>query len=124
MPAYNFQAWKASRVESGELTQTIRKKRKRPTVLGDIIYLYFGMRTKKCRKLGEGDCISVQDFILYGRELFKIADIDIPAIPWGDGDKLAKKDGFDTWEDFVNFFEKEYGLPFLDAEIIRWRKTV
>ena len=123
MPAYNFKERHADDVESGKKLQTIRKKRKRPTVLGDIIYLYKGMRTKKCRKLGEGDCISVQDFILYSDKLFRIADIDIPALPWGDGLKLAKKDGFDTWEEFVNFFDKEYGLPFLDGEIIRWRKT-
>jgi len=121
MPAYNFKKEFAYLVETGQKLQTIREVRKRKTALGDKIFLYSGMRTKACRLLGMGEIVGVQKFILHSRETFTIADIDIPAMPWKDGLKLARQDGFDTWEEFVKFFEDHYGLPFF-GEIIRWRK--
>ena len=62
MPALNFKAEFAPLVESGEKRQTIRKLRKdgRDPKVGDALYLYTGMRTKKCRKLGIAPCESVQ----------------------------------------------------------------
>lgn len=125
MPAYNFVPRHVKKVESGQKTQTIRKKRKRPTVVDDIMYLFAGMRTKHCRRLGNGPVISVEDFYLPDRECFRIGD------DWNHnwfiaeeddaGLMLAKADGFDTWDEFVDFFEELYGLPFIDGEIIKWR---
>lgn len=125
MPAYNYQAQHASKVESGEKTQTIRKKRKRPTVVGDIMYNFTGMRTKHCRRLGEDPVISVEDFFLPDNEVFRIGDDYDHAWFIAEEDDaglmLAKADGFNSWEDFVKFFEAQHGLPF-EGEIIKWRK--
>ncbi len=40
-------------VESGEKTQTVRSFPKRVPRIGETAYLYTGLRTKGCRKLGE-----------------------------------------------------------------------
>ena len=62
MAALNFQKQFAPDVESGIKLQTIRAKRKNPIKEGETLYLYTGMRTKKCRKLGEVKCYSVLPF--------------------------------------------------------------
>jgi len=66
MPAYNFKERFAADVESGKKRQTIRRKRKRPTKPGDVLYLYVGMRTKRCRKLREAPCESVVSILIMG----------------------------------------------------------
>lgn len=124
MPAYNFKAQFAKMVESGKKTQTIRKVRKYPTKPGQTIYLYAGMRTKRCRKLGEGEIISVEKIEITNLSYFKFGEY--PDIQWFDakeddaGLMLAKADGFEDWESFVEFFKIRYGLPF-QGELIKWR---
>ena len=50
MPAYSFKKQFAAAVKDGSKTQTIRKKRKkRPTVVGDKIILYTGTGEGTCR---------------------------------------------------------------------------
>ena len=61
MPALNFQEQFAAAVESGEKRQTIRSERKRPIKVGDTLYLYTGMRTKRCRKLGSAGCVGIEE---------------------------------------------------------------
>jgi hypothetical protein len=116
MPAYNFKPEFAPLVESGEKRQTIRKKRKRPTKAGDILYLKTGMRTKKCRGLKTVVCLSVRDFMM--DENFWVGDIAISA-----RDSFAFLDGFRPYvgaaDKMTEFFEREYGLPFI-GEVIRW----
>jgi len=116
MPAYNFKAKFADAVESGRKRQTIRKRRKRPTRPGDRLYLYTGMRTKACRKLRENDCLSVEPMVidvgsvrLAGRRLTMV-----------EVDQLSVADGFERADDFFEFFEQHYGLPFDEAELIKW----
>jgi len=41
---------------SNKKRQTIRKLRKRPIMVGDRLHLYWKLRTKECRKLGEAIC--------------------------------------------------------------------
>lgn len=44
----------------GSKTQTIRKERKHPIKVGDKLYIYWKLRTKECRKLGEAKVTKIQ----------------------------------------------------------------
>lgn len=119
MPAYNFSSEFAPLVGSGEKTQTIRKRRKRPIQVGDTLYLYTGMRTKQCRKLGEATCTAVETIKIYptqqiilGKQILRFSG------RW----KLAKADGFTGLRDFYAFFRDHYGLPFTGI-LIKWEAS-
>lgn len=140
MPALNFQARFAPLVESGEKRQTIRKRRKdgRDPKPGDTLYLYTGMRTKACRKLGEAKCREVFPFQLTARAETGNGNVNMfaglsshrgggsrfRAASLRDGTRsriarLAKADGFSSPEEMVCWFEAAHGLPF-EGLLIRW----
>jgi hypothetical protein len=57
MPAYSFKKRFVPYVLMGNKKQTIRQRRLKGFAKpGDTIYLYYGMRTKNCAKIGEGNC--------------------------------------------------------------------
>ncbi len=117
MPALNFKKQFAPKVESGKKRQTIRRKRRdgkypRP---GQTLYLYTGMRTKSCRKLGEETCKSSLPILIDGRNVvvggqLLSADEEL---------KLAQADGFEGVEDFRNFFSNQDADAF-DGVLICW----
>jgi len=117
MPAYNFKAQFADDVENGRKRQTIRPKRKRKTKPGETLFLYTGMRTKKCRKLCEVVCESVTPIKIYSGLRIRVGNGWLSSIA-GVGD-LALSDGFKNVNEFYEFFEKQYGLPF-EGELIKW----
>lgn len=117
MPAYNFKKEFAPLVESGQKRQTIRQRRKRPTKVGDTLYLYTGMRTRDCRKLRETICINVKRIkitnngVNLGNQYLYISHKE--------EDELAKADGFESYSAFKYFFETHYSLPFIGV-LIQW----
>lgn len=126
MPALNFQARFAPFVESGEKRQTIRAHRTHPIYVGDHLYLYTGMRTKQCRKLGEAVCTEIVpvkifkggstflgDSLLGPRQMEKLAIAD--GFTAGDGSRYRVR----ACEKMVDWFEKTHGLPFRGV-LIRW----
>jgi len=119
MPALNFQNRFADQVESGQKRQTIRLQRKRPIVVNDKLYLYTGMRTKHCRKLGETYCRQVTP-IKMGRNYVHLMtegepwDMGPPAREW-----FARRDGFDSWKAMCQWFSRQHGLPF-EGVLIVW----
>lgn len=124
MPAYNFKARFAPLVESGEKRQTIRKPRKRPTVAGDRLKLYTGMRTKACRLFFFGTCQSVEPVVIDIREtvqLFPAPYVEVAGklLPYSDMLALAEADGFSSVWEMVEFFKSTYGLP-AALELIKW----
>ena len=117
MPAINFKKQFADMVDRGEKTQTIRQIWSNPIKAGDTLYLYTGMRTKSCRKLGEVLCRKVSpitvnpaniqiDGQLYGYLTTKVTN-------------LALADGFFSGAAMGQFFKELYGLPF-DGVLIEW----
>lgn len=91
MPAYSFQKRFVPYIQDGSKRQTIRSRRKHPAKPGDTLYLYYGLRTKHCRKLREEICtdarsIYISDFgiIIFSRML---TDPEIPVFQkkslWG-----------------------------------------
>ncbi len=118
MPALNFQKQFADKVESGKKRQTIRALRKdgRNPQQGQTLYLYTGMRTKGCRKLGEAICKDVPEIYInsYGQVV-----IGTNFLTLTETNKLSKDDGFNTIADFIDFFRQTHGLPF-DGLLIKW----
>ena len=117
MPALNFQKRFAPDVEARIKRNTIRKKRKdgRDPKAGDTLYLYTGMRTKSCRKLGEEICtkavpilIDQKDIVLAGQLLDSDQELT-----------LALLDGFESVSDFQEFFLKGNLCQF-EGVFIEW----
>lgn len=127
MPALNFQKQFAPLVESGEKRQTIRAYRKdgRDPKPGDTLYLYTGMRTKACRKLGEVECKSASEVMVFRRgAVMKNPDDESDRIIRNDenfdaADAFAEEDGFGSMAEMAAWFEKTHGLPF-EGLLIRW----
>ena len=120
MPALNFQERWADPVESGEKGQTIRPERWTPIKVGDRLYLYTGMRTKKCRLLRETTCKEVTPIIV-GTTSIQIVDADSLNVHvdrrWLKA--FAQKDGFLSWREMHDWFRDRYGLPF-EGVLIEW----
>lgn len=117
MPALNFKKRFAEAVEAGWKLQTIRAPRKRPIKPGDRLYLYTGMRTKGCRKLGEGRCTATTKIGV--REHGITCGLQIVIARWRES--FAELDGFGSWIEMREWFRKEYELPFTGV-LIEWRK--
>jgi hypothetical protein len=118
MPAFNFKKQFADLVEKKIKRQIIRAKRAdgRNPHVGDILYLYTGMRTKGCRKLGESICKSVEQITIYESGIV----IDGKWITSCEEElKFVYADGFDNAYDFFGFFNKEHGLPF-EGLLYKW----
>ena len=126
MPALSFAKRFADDVESGKKRQTIRVERKRPVNPGDPLYLYTGMRTKACRKLGESECDEVHRFRREGRGKWWLIEVENR---WGlmergeylgesDIAMMARLDGFDTTAEFEDWFDQYPDGSRLD--LLKW----
>ena len=115
MPAYNFKERFSDTVSDGTKRQTIRPPRKRPTKVGEILYLYTGMRTKNCRLLRQSVCASITPITI---NKVIVLNGDVVCSPDVAND-LALTDGFDNASQLIEFFEEHYGLPF-EGKLIRW----
>lgn len=110
--------------------QTIRGFRKVPITPGERLYLFTGMRTNYCKKIGEAVCYSVTEIIL-DEKGFRTGGDDL-----GEGIKawyhqndffklneFARRDGFKNWKELVDFWKQEHGddcFPF-HGVLIRYR---
>ena len=114
MVAFNFKQQFSRDVELGNKVQTIRRKaRCKP---GDRLQLYTGMRTKQCRKLADAICTTVRTVHIDSDTLL----IDGCGVYGWHRTCRARDDGFDSFDAFVGFFRKQYGLPFR-GNIVSWR---
>lgn len=110
-------------VESGEKTQTVRSFPKRVPRIGETAYLYTGLRTKGCRKLGEAiiEGISVVMINWHSMKLAHFCqDKSQPLAGTGfDIERFAVLDGFSCWKEMRDWFEATHGLPF-EGLLIKW----
>ena len=116
MPAYNFQKRFARLVEQGLKPNTIRARRKRPTVVGDTLYLYTGMRSKNCRRLRVEKCTNVLPITVHARGI-RLGRI---ALSFSECTVLARRDGFVDFTDMRVWFKQTHGLPTRGLELICW----
>ena len=111
MPAFNFKHRFEKQIVSGSKKQTIRNKRKdgRDCKVGDLCFLFVGMRTRLCRRIGVKRCISrATIFINVHGTIF----VDGKMVEIFERHDFAKADGFTCWEEFMEFFKTTHGLPF------------
>jgi hypothetical protein len=57
MPAYSFKERFVPMVVDGSKPHTVRSRRKYPAKVGDPVSLFFGMRTKWCKRLRDETCL-------------------------------------------------------------------
>jgi len=120
MPALNFQNQFVPMVADGTKLHTIRRKRKNPIKVGQMLQLYTGMRTKQCEMIAARLCTAVVPVVIYpnlGRVVLggKMLSLD-------DTLRFAIRDGFANQMDFFKFFER-YPQEVLEREmeVIYWR---
>ena len=117
MPAYNFQARFAPAIKAGTKRQTIRRRRRRPTRPGDTLYLYVGQRTKRCQKLREAICVSVEPIDIHPGYIA----VDGKVLSFLETWDLAQAEGFQSTARFYDFFQDHYGLRLIGVmELIKW----
>lgn len=133
MVAINFKSEFAIAIDAGKKCRTIRRVRKAGNPeCGMVLQLYTGLRTMDCEKIRDVTCTRVRPvlinhmgIVLDGRHLWAG---DAPAYQGGpepdyyDGD-FARADGFDSFGDMAEFFEKQYGLPF-EGQLIEWSLSI
>jgi len=104
MPAYNFQLQFVEPILALEKPHTIRPERKNPTKVGDILYLYTGMRTKKCKLIATSSCTHVERIGIYLNNPQPYVLINDYGISTEAFDRLVRRDGFKCRKDFFEFF--------------------
>lgn len=118
MPAYNFQSRFADQVRCSLKNSTIRAHRKdgRRPKPGQTLYLYTGMRTKKCHLLRKPICRRVSAVRITRRGRIAVRGHWLrPA----ERMNLAAKDGFACSYDLVTWFKRNHSLPF-SGLLIEW----
>lgn len=106
MPAYNFKAQFAPAVEAGSKLGTIRG---RSAKVGATAYLFTGMRTKACRRLGQGTITACTPITL------GFTDSGMTRVKLGSKNlnqaaiiALAVADGFESPRAMVNWFRETH----------------
>lgn len=98
--------------------QSIRAKRRdgRNPHAGETLFLFTGLRTKSCRRLGITPCKSVEEITIESHGI----NVAGEWLRHADVEEVARQDGFDSFEQMLAFFEKEHhGLPVWGL-LIKW----
>lgn len=126
MVAYSFQPQFVPLVESGDKIHTIRalgqKRHARP---GEMVQLYTGMRTSRCRLLFESECLSTSAVLIFPDRTVTIEGETLDDAAKAD---LAVADGFKDFEGFMEFFGRNFSprataenIPF-EGILVKWKK--
>lgn len=108
-----------------------RKGRQGHAKPGDIVYLYFGMRTKWCRKLGQAKCTKTEsieidtagNIRLDGKRL---SYMENSAFAWADGfrpEGSTAKDHVGAFTLMFRFWKATNDLPF-KGTVIYWEPLI
>lgn len=124
MVAYSFRPRFVDPILMGFKRQTIRAKRlgrSRHAREGEVLQLYTGMRTQRCRLIGRATCMSVGPIFLLMKRQVRWDAV------WTDGawrkdiDDFARLDGFENWADMKAFWRAEHpGVEVFEGVLIRW----
>lgn len=126
MVAYSFQPQFIDPILSERKTQTIRAVGKRRHARpGEALQLYTAMRTKQCRIVGRAVCLSVSPIKISFSKMYPGDVITLDGAPriWqGDLDPFAIADGFTSWAEMRQFWEKHHpSLLQFHGFLIRWK---
>lgn len=116
MPAYSFSRMEfVEKILDGSKPHTVRRRRKNPTKVGDVLYLYYKQRTPECRAIGVTVCRWVLPMVIYVQA--RLVKLNGHILPIKKLQKLAQMDGFDDIVSFFEFFE-QYGKDVLDDFVL------
>lgn len=111
---------------SGEKKQTIRNKRKGQAKPGDPLYLFYGMRTKWCKRLKNTICTNVKEIQIKRTGSVYIGGRKLTIL---EKDTLAYNDGFrnenmpgttaNCFQTMFRWWKMTHTLPF-KGDIIYW----
>ncbi len=123
MGLYNFKPQFVPFILDGSKSHTIRGPRVRPDEVGNTMYLYTGLRTKRARLLLKAPCIRVERIRIVGPSLHEGLQIfvDDELLTRDEAEALAHRDGFRDVRplgQMANFWHGR--LPFTGA-IYHWR---
>jgi hypothetical protein len=126
MPSLNFQARFAASVKTGTKRQSIRIGRKRAWKAGDTLCLFSGLRHPGCKRLGKATLLSATkirvDGELHEIHLEKTLSNGFRYFAHLSDDEalaLARADGFETLDEFFEFFYRTYGRH-MYGDLITW----
>ena len=116
MPAISFRKQFKMLIVRGHKRQTVRAKRKRPIKKGQLLYLYYALRTKHSKLLRVEKCVEVKSIEIRNNLQIKL---DCEYLNNKEIDIFAAKDGFDNAYQFLDFYRLTHGLPFY-GQVIYW----
>jgi predicted transcriptional regulator len=121
MAALSFKGRFVDLILEGKKNQTIRNFRKYPITPGETLYLYYGMRTKHCKKLKEVVCKHVSTIKIHEDKvvLKNIANKKQWTIKCDFLNLFAQDDGFKDWEEMKRWWATTHQLPFT-GQLIQW----
>lgn len=127
MVAYSFQRFFCRAIADGRKCQTIRAPRRRHAKPGERLQLYFGMRTKFCRKLiPDPVCVSVVPVrLVFGPDAPIAMEVDGEELTERQMEVFAQLDGFRDVEEMTHFWWGFHGDPeheqlAFEGVLIRW----
>ncbi len=111
-------------VEIRPKRQTIRavglRRHARP---GETLQLYYGMRTKQCRKIGDARCTDALPIKLWFGRTDELG-VDIAGDYFCGStavNEFARSDGFENTKEMVEFWRKEHAsIDEFEGVLIRW----
>jgi hypothetical protein len=103
---------------SGRKRHTIRAKRKRPTKVGEMLYLYTGLRTKYTQHLLDSPCTKNEDIRIEGDESCPTVIVEGEELNADERERLAYLDGFESFAEMAAFWNGR--LPF-HGDITHWQ---
>ena len=110
MVAFNFQSRFVQDILHGTKQTTIRQTKR--CNVGDTMQLYTGQRTKYCEKIADTTCIGIAYIQVMDDCPWSISPLDGETWHTKDGKPWHELEGFSNAALFVDFFRKQYGLPF------------
>jgi hypothetical protein len=118
MAGLSFSVFK-DKIISGAKRQTIRGVRKNPIKEGETLYLWWKQRSPEREKLGEAICTRAREIWIctdgYDFPDDQYSLVDHPSLL----NDFAIADGFNNWQELVEFFDTAHGLPF-EGVLIEW----
>lgn len=109
MAALGFKKRFVPDIRKGIKNQTIRNFRKVPIVMCEQLYLYTGMRTKFCKKIGEAQCVGTNTITLTQKSYTILDMLTVKVTDLKNLNAFARRDGFSSWKDLVEFWIQEHG---------------
>src|SRR6476660_5404138 len=106
-------------VANGSKHFTIRQLRKKPVKKGETLQLYTGLRTKQARKLREAVCTNVGDIKIENKRKEFLFLLENKPLSLEEVQDISNKVGFDSVEDWIEYFKNKYKFPF-KGQLIEW----